>query len=241
MVEIQKYHDKNKMIQEAAELFINLAAESIEERGVFSAALSGGSTPQPLYHLLGESKLEKQLDWNHIHLFFGDERYVHSEHPDSNFRMVKENLLDQIVIPQENVHRVPTEMDPRMAAFSYEEQLRTFFAGEWPHFDLILLGMGADGHTASLFPHSAGLNEEHRWFIANYAPGMEKWRLTLTKNAINNARQILVMVSGADKAHVLAEVLEGKSPDVKPIQLISPIDGSMTWMVDQDAGSLLSL
>lgn len=241
MIEIQEYHDKRQMIQAAADLFINFAAESIKERGVFSVALSGGSTPQPLYRLLSEPQNKKYLDWDHIHLFFGDERHVPPAHPDSNFRMVKESFLTQVTIPKANIHRVPAEMEPRIAAFRYEDELRTFFKDEWPQFDLILLGMGSDGHTASLFPHSAGLNEEYRWFIANYAPEMDKWRLTLTKNVINHARQILVLVSGSDKAQVLAEVLEGtKHPEDRPIQLISPIEGKLIWMIDEAAGSQLS-
>ena len=130
-------------------------------------------------------------------------------------------------------------MDVRLAAFQYEEELRGFFNGDWPHFDLVLLGMGADGHTASLFPHSAGLNEEARWFIANYAPEMVTWRLTLTKRAINAARAVLVLVQGTSKARMLADVLTGEDKDEKPIQLIKPTDGTMRWLLDDEAASLL--
>ena len=240
MSEFKRFPDKEQLIQEVVTLFIKLAQESIEKRGAFSAALSGGSTPEPLYQALGKPQYSEQLEWDHIHLFFGDERPVPPGHPDSNFRMVKESLLDQIKIPDNNIHRVPAEMDVRVAAFAYEEDLRSFFKGEWPRFDLVLLGMGTDGHTASLFPHTAGLNEEHRWFIANLVPEKETWRLTLTKNAINNARNIVVLVSGEDKSRMLANVIEGlRRPEEMPIQLIEPIKGEMIWLIDQDAARFL--
>lgn len=227
--------------QAAADFFMMTARKAINEKGNFSVALSGGSTPKPLYQALTASGRQEKLDWEKIHLFWGDERCVPPDHPDSNFRMVNEVLLKHIIIPEENVHRVPAEMDPRMAAFSYEETLRGFFRESWPRFDLVLLGMGDDGHTASLFPHSAGLNEEARWFIANYAPGSETWRLTLTKNAINAAKNISVLVSGGGKADMLSDVLKGAyEPVEKPIQLITPEIGSMTWFVDQAAASKLS-
>jgi 6-phosphogluconolactonase len=240
MPEFKRFPDEEYLIQEAVALFIEIAQESIEKRGVFSAALSGGSTPEPLYLALGKPQYSEQLEWDHIHLFFGDERPVPPGHPDSNFRMVKESLLDQIKIPDSNVHRVPAETDVRVAAFAYEENLRSFFKGEWPRFDLVLLGMGTDGHTASLFPHTAGLNEAHRWFIANHVPEKETWRLTLTKTAINNACNIIVLVSGEDKARMLAHVIEGpRRPAEMPIQLIEPVQGDLIWLVDQDAAKFL--
>lgn len=239
--DIRVYPNLDVLSQAAADLFTILAVKSIKERGSFAAALSGGSTPKPMYKALTSLERQEKLDWKKIYLFWGDERSVAPEHPDSNYRMVRDNLLEHISIPEENIHRVPAELDPRMAAFSYEETLRGFFQGAWPQFDLVLLGMGDDGHTASLFPYSAGLNEEDRWFIANYAPKRETWRLTLTKNAINAARNIVVLVAGGSKASMLSDVLEGKyEPDKKPIQLIMPVDGKMIWLVDQSAASDLS-
>jgi 6-phosphogluconolactonase len=241
MVDLKIYPDKNALNQAALQIFIDLADVSIREQGSFSVALSGGSTPRSLYQALAKPENARRLDWEHIHLFFGDERHVPLNHPDSNFRMVQESLLDRILIPNENVHRVRAEIDVHRAARAYEETLRTHFKGEWPCFDLVLLGMGADGHTASLFPKSAGLKEEKSWFIANYAPEMETWRLTLTKNAINHARNILVVVQGEDKAQMLAEVLEGGHHPVEtPIQMISPKNGRMVWLVDHDATQQLS-
>lgn len=237
---IQVFTDKASLTGAAVDLFISLAQRSILERGAFSVALSGGSTPKALYTRLADPGLQDQLAWADIHLFFGDERYVLPDHPESNFRMVKEALLSRVEIPGENIHRVKTEMDVRLAAFDYEEQLRAHFSDPWPRFDLVLLGMGADGHTASLFPDTAGLNEEHRWFIANQVPAQDAWRLTLTKNALNAGRQIVVLVSGLSKADMLSEVLTGpKEPMHKPVQLISPVQGEMTWLIDRDAASQL--
>lgn len=238
---IKVFPNLDDLSKAAAENFIKLAEISIRKRGYFSVALSGGSTPKPLYNALGSPDQHGRLDWENIHFFWGDERCVPPDHPNSNYRMVREEMLSNITIPEENIHRVPAELEARMAAFSYEETLRGFFQGEWPRFDLVLLGMGDDGHTASLFPHSAGLNEEQRWFIANDVPELDTWRLTLTKNAINAARHIAVIVAGDSKAEVLVDVLEGDyQPDVTPIQLIAPKNGQMVWFLDQAAAKKLS-
>jgi len=239
--EIKIFPNLDVLSQEAADFFVRIARKSINEKGNFSVALSGGSTPKPLYQALTASERQEKLEWEKIHLFWGDERCVPPDHLDSNYRMVMENLLQYISIPDENVHRVPTEMDPIMAAFSYEETLRGFFKESLPRFDLVFLGMGGDGHTASLFPHSAGLNEEARWFIVNYAPERETWRLTLTKNAINSAKHVVVLVAGRSKADMLSDVLNGDyQPVKKPIQLISPVDGKMIWFLDRDAANNLT-
>ncbi|MBG0786664.1 MAG: 6-phosphogluconolactonase [Anaerolineaceae bacterium] len=230
--------NKEELTQQAVEIFIQAAHDQIRENGSFSVALSGGGTPKPVYAELAKPENSERVDWEKVHLFWGDERHVPPEDDQSNFKMVREALLDQIEIPAENVHRVRTEMDVRMAAFQYEEELRQFFNGEWPVFDFVFLGMGNDGHTASLFPKSAGLNEEYRWFIANYAPSMDTWRLTLTAPAINAARFILVLVAGESKAERLKAVLEGpKEPYELPIQMIDPNEGEMLWLVDQAAAS----
>jgi 6-phosphogluconolactonase len=240
MKSIQVYADRAAQTRAAVALFVSLAQQAVLERGLFTAALSGGSTPEPVYAALAAPDLQNQLDWEYIHLFFGDERHVPLEDPASNFRRVKEALLSKVDLPAENIHRVRTETDVRLAAFSYEEELRAYFDGPWPCFDLVLLGMGSDGHTASLFPETTGLHEEQRWFIANRTSAGVAWRLTLTKNAINHARMIAVLVNGQTKAEMLAEVMTGSfEPEQKPIQLISPVDGEMVWLVDQDAASKL--
>lgn len=231
---------KAEIVHQAVEYFVRSAEEAIRKNGVFSVALSGGGTPEPVYLALAEPANRDRVDWGHVHLFWGDERHVPPTELQSNFRMVKEALLDRITIPAENVHRVPAELEARMAAFQYEEELRQFFDGDWPVFDLILLGMGGDGHTASLFPQSAGLNENSRWFIANFAPSLDAWRLTLTAPAINAARLVLVLVAGESKAAPLNAVLNGpRDPDEMPIQMIEPAAGEMVWLVDLAAAGQL--
>lgn len=234
------YPDFTTLTNAAVEEFIGLCHQAVRSRGCFTVSLSGGSTPEPFYRALGELANRSRVEWRYVHLFWGDERPVPPDHPDSNFRMVREALIDPVGIPEANVHRVPAEMDVRLAAFSYEEVLRDFFEGERPRFDLVLLGMGEDGHTASLFPKSAGLNEAQRWFIANYAPKGETWRLTLTKPAINAGREIWVLVRGETKAEKLAEVLTGtQDPWANPIQLVDPKDGEMIWWLDAAAAKKL--
>lgn len=240
MTSIQVYPNSAAQTRAAVDLFVSLAGEAVKASGSFSVALSGGSTPRMLYAGLAAPERQEFLSWADMHLFFGDERLVPPDHPDSNFRMVEEALLSKVPIPGENIHRVKAELDPRLAAFNYEEALRGFFDDPWPRFDLVLLGMGADGHTASLFPKTAALNEEQRWFVANFVADQKAWRLTLTKRAINAARKVMVLVSGRSKANMLAEVLTGAyDPTHKPIQLISPVDGEMMWLIDQDAASQL--
>ncbi len=234
------YPDFETLTIAAVDEFVRICRGAVRSRGRFTLSLSGGSTPEPFYRALGAPANRARVDWDHVHLFWGDERPVPSEHPESNFRMAKEALIDPAGVPEANIHRVPAEMDVRLAAFSYEEDLRDFFDGHWPRFDLVLLGMGADGHTASLFPKSAGLHEAQRWFIANYAPKRETWRLTLTKPAINAAREIWVLVRGASKAEKLAEALAGeKEPWENPIQLVQPEDGALTWWIDEAAAQAL--
>ncbi len=240
MTIVEIVSSQEAFVSSAADHFIDLANRNIRDKGRFTVALSGGNTPKPIYAALADPENSSKVDWSKVHLFWGDERPVPPTDPDSNFRMVKDALLDRIDIPVDNIHRVHAEMDVRLAAFQYEEELRECFEGEWPDFDLVFLGMGEDGHTASLFPHSAGLNEGFRWFIANYAPGRETWRLTLTANAINSAKFVLVLVKGESKAETVREVLTGpQEPETYPIQLINPKDGEMVWLLDEGAASSL--
>jgi 6-phosphogluconolactonase len=232
--------EKEEWVNTAAALFIDRAAANIADHGYFSVALAGGGTPAPLYAALASPENRDRVQWEKIHLFWGDERHVPANDSQSNYRLVKEDLLDAVPIPDANIHRVRTEMDVRLAAFAYEEVLRQFFHGDWPRFDLVLLGMGEDGHTASLFPHSAALNEDHRWFVANYAVEKESWRLTLTLNAINAARLVVVLVRGESKAERLRAVFTTpKDPWKMPIQAVSPINGEMIWLMDREAARLL--
>jgi 6-phosphogluconolactonase len=236
--------DAAQLAEEAARVFATQAAAAIAERGIFRVALSGGSTPKALYRLLADGTTPP-IDWPHVHLFFGDERHVPPDHPDSNYRMVTEALLLRAPVPEENVHRIRTEMpDAAAAASDYENVLRETFhlhVGEWPRFDLVLLGMGPDGHTASLFPWTPVLHERSRAAAAVWVPSMQTWRVTLTPPVFNHARRVLFLVSGAEKAETLHSVLEGPhDPERLPVQLIAPTDGTVQWLVDPSVVSRLT-
>src|SRR5579871_3259137 len=242
--EIVRFEDKIALSRDAAYRFTALAALSARTGRPFTVALSGGSTPAILYRLLAAPPFRDAISWRDVHLFFGDERCVPPDSPDSNFRMASETLLSQIEIPPQKVHRMPGEMaDHDTAARQYESDLRAFFhlsAGEYPRFDLILLGMGPDGHCASLFPHKPALQEQQRLVVAT-EPGLKPFvpRLTLTLPVLNNAANILFLVAGADKAETLARVLEGPlDPEALPSQAVVPANGSLTWLVDKEAARL---
>lgn len=230
--------------REAAARFQRLADQSIASAGRFSVALSGGSTPLVLYRLLAEPPFREAIAWARVHLFWVDERFVPSDHPDNNYRAAREALVSRVPIPTENVHPIPTEAtDPETAAARYEDTLRRFFAapeGETPRFDLVLLGLGPDGHTASLFPESPALDEHKRLVVATYVPKLASWRITLTPPVLRGARNVMFLVAGPDKAAVLRDVLEGSyEPHRLPAQLVRPQDGDLIWLVDEAAASLL--
>jgi 6-phosphogluconolactonase len=224
----------------AAHIFVNAAKEAIEEREVFSVALSGGSTPKPLYSLLAGNYREP-VPWDKTHVFFADERCVPSDHPSSNFRMIQETLLSKTPMPQENIHRMKGEIDPGLAAEEYGRDLSDFFrlgTNEFPRFDLILLGMGEDGHTASLFPESEALDEESSPVAAPYVTKLNSHRLTLTPPVLKRARQVVVLVTGENKAQAVRQVLEGPyEPRDNPAQLLRHAEGDVTWILNEDAGS----
>lgn len=226
----------------AAEEFVRLGRNAIGAQGRFTVALSGGSTPKSLYLLLAQQY--GNFAWDRTFLFLGDERHVPPDHPDSNYRMVKESLLAKIQIPEENVFRVKAEdPDAGAAALEYEKQMRQFFTpqpGEFPRFDLILLGMGPDGHTASLFPGSEGLNEKSRWVIANWVEKFKTHRMTFTFPVLNNASEAIFMASGADKAGMVQQVLEGKHTPPYPAQQVLPKDGKVLWLLDEAAACKLT-
>lgn len=226
----------------AAEYFIKQAHRAITENGRFSVALSGGSTPRSLYAYLALPEVSRRIHWNAVHLFWGDERCVPPDHTDSNFRMVSETLLEHIPIPQSNIHRIPGELQPAEAAAHYEHDLRNYF-GETPRIDLALLGMGEDGHTASLFPGSPALDEMTHWVVDVehlIPPPPLVSRITLTLPVFNAAHNIVFLVAGLSKAARLAEVLAGSvQPDSLPAQAIHPVQGRLFWMVDQFAAKFL--
>jgi len=242
--EVRRVTAPQDLFQAAAEEVIHSATEAVAQRGRFSIALSGGSTPRNLYTLIA-ANASTSLPWTKIFFFWGDERHVPPTDPESNFRMAEETLLSKVPVPASNIFRVPTEnSDATAVAEAYEQTLQKFFApppGKFPRFDLILLGMGPDGHTASLFPETAALQEKSRFVVANWVEKLKTSRITLTLPVLNASRRVAFLVSGADKASVLREVLEGNAPGEKyPSKLVRPSDGKLIWFVDRAAASELS-
>jgi 6-phosphogluconolactonase len=235
MAEVRTHPDAASLSRAASEHFVTLAAEAMVIHGQFVVALSGGSTPRATYALLASDEFAARVDWPRVHVFWGDERCVPPDHPDSNYRMARETLLERIQIPTENVHRIWGELPPDQAAMAYQAELEVVL-GAGGRFDLILLGMGADGHIASLFPGTAALHEQTRWVVAHYVDKLAAWRITLTPAAINTATHVIFIVSGAAKAERLREVLAGPyQPDILPAQIVRPADGRLLWLVDAAA------
>ena len=236
--------DLDALSREAADEFVKLVQQQAQGSRRFSVALTGGSTPRQLYSLLASEPYRNRIPWECVHVFWGDERCVAPDHPDSNFRMAHEVLLSRVPIPPENIHRVPAEEgDPASVATTYERTVRTFFQlreGALPEFDLVLLGLGEDGHTASLFPRSAALQERQHLVTATTGGVPHLPRVTLTIPVLNYARRLLWLVTGAQKAAVVQAVLEGveQSEDL-PARLVHPRQGASLWLLDQAAAALL--
>ena len=239
MIEI--YSDLHALAKAAADRFVALTGEAMRARGLFTAALSGGSTPRPMYELLATPAYAVQVDWSRVHVFWGDERCVSPDDPQSNYRLAKETLLSKVPIPDGNIHRMRGELPPTEAADDYEQQLRDFFGPDHPpRFDLNLLGMGENGHTASLFPHTHALQETSRWVVANYVSELDAWRLTLTAPVINLSETVVFLVSGEKKAQTLWQVLRGPHDAAAlPAQMVRPATGNLIWMVDSPAAFML--
>jgi 6-phosphogluconolactonase len=242
-VEIIKLESVDHINQVAAEEWLQQSFTA-KQRGVFNLALSGGSTPKKLYSkLIQEKKFHEQIPWNIIHFFWGDERTVPPDHPDSNFHMAWEAMLKHLTITEKQLHRIPAEdPDPNLAAEKYEQDIRKHFNVESgiPEFDLIFLGMGPDGHTASLFPGTEALHERKKLVAANHVRKLNTTRLTMTFPLLNNASCVIFLVAGEDKAEALKAVLEGPpNPEVYPAQMIRP-KARLLWLIDHAAGRLLS-
>lgn len=242
---VARFNDLEALSKAAADIFTRIAQDSVARRGQFAVALAGGSTPKRLYELLASVVRRERVPWSHVEFFWGDERAVPLDHPESNYRMVYETLLSKIDVAPAQIHRMPAERaDLGQAAADYQHELaRTLAAdpnGHPPPLDLAVLGLGDDGHTASLFPHTTALSEQHRWVVANYVPKLDSRRLTLTPPMLNCAQHVLFMVSGVHKAQALAAVLEGpRDPQRLPAQLIAPVSGNLEWLVDTRAASAL--
>jgi 6-phosphogluconolactonase len=249
---VRVYADADELAFKAAQMFARLADAYVLGNGRFTVVLSGGSTPRAMLQKLAQEPFASTVPWASIYFFWGDERCVAPDHADSNYRMAEEALLQHVPIPRENLFRIPAEQDdPHVAAEEYSETLHQFFVAgapmpdsaplrSVPRFDLIWLGLGTDGHTASLFPDTQALNTSKEIAVENYVEKLDAHRVTLAVPTLNNARNVTVLVSGADKAPILKQVLEETSqPQRYPAQLIKPANGTLLWMVDEAAASLL--
>ena len=245
--EIRILANGTAIARRAAQEFVQAAASGVREKGSFNVVLAGGSTPKALYRLLvNDPTLRSQVPWDKMHLFFGDERHVPPDHPDSNFRMATEAMISKSPMKPEQVTRIKGEYpDAEQAALEYEKALREYFKlkdGEYPRFDLVLAGMGNEGHTLSLFPGTKALHAHGRIAVRNWVGKLYAERITLTAPAASNAARVVFMVTGVDKAPALKAVLEGPfEPEQLPAQLLQPKNGKLLWLVDAAAGSMLSI
>ena len=236
------YPDPLAVAHAATQAFVESSRQAIGSRGLFHAALSGGSTPRQLFRLLASDDFRESIDWAHIHLYWSDERCVPPDHPDSNFGMAQRELLQHISIPPENIHRMKAELpDLRRTAKEYEETLRQNLPQNlqgFPCFDLILLGMGPDGHTASLFPGATDPSDPSAWVDTPFVEKLHAYRMTLTLEVLNAAREVVFLITGADKAEPLRAVIKGSIPPL-PAQLVTVPHGRRRFLVDEPAARLL--
>ncbi len=243
--DIHVYPTPHALLEAAARHLLDHARQAIDARDSFTLALAGGSTPKGLYAMLADPPLRSQLDWTKVRFFWGDERHVPPDHAESNYRMAHEALLRHLPLAGAQVHRVPSELpDAQTAADQYEAVLREQFdlsEPDVPRFDLILLGMGPDGHTASLFPGTRAVHETSRLVTAPWVETLQASRITFTPVLLNHARHVTFLICGQAKADTLHSVLEGPfQPDAVPAQIVGPRDGALTWFVDREAGGALT-
>ncbi len=237
------YPDPDALARAAAEHFTERVAQSVAKRGRARIAVSGGSTPKATFALLAQEPYSASIPWDKIDLFFVDERTVGPDDPESNYRMAREELLSKVPLAPEHVHRMEGELDPEEAAARYESLIRREFrleGAEAPRFDMVWLGIGDDGHTASLFPHTEGVHERGRIAFANHVPQKDTWRITLSAPVINEALDVVFLIAGEGKAAPLERVLYGEpDPEETPSQLIQPSSGSLTFLLDEAAAAKL--
>jgi 6-phosphogluconolactonase len=239
-VRVRVFQDPEELSRAAAEFFITLAKKNTALHDRFSVVLSGGSTPRRLYSLLGSPLYRDDVDWSRVHVFWADERCVPKGHPESNYRLTHDAFLSSVPLPVENIHRIRGEEEPGKAAQAYEDELRNFFSVPGAAvFDLIILGAGEDGHTASLFPGSAALDERVRLAVPVYLEQPKINRVTLTLPVLNRAAQVLFLASGRAKADVVRDILEGGDTRHYPAGRIRPVDGDVIWFIDRHAAGKL--
>ena len=237
---IHVFNDYESLSQAAAKMFVDLADQAIDANGRFSVALSGGSTPHRLYETLATDPFREKIRWDAVHVFWSDERCVPLDDPRSNFLMARRTLLDHVPVQADHVHPILSDLPAALAVTHYETTLQDFFKEQTPIFDLILLGLGENAHTASLFPHTSVIDEKERWVNEVYVPEQSMYRLTMTAPLINQAGEVIFLVSGANKASALQSVLEGAyHPHEYPAQLIRPNGAHPIWLVDKAAAHKL--
>jgi 6-phosphogluconolactonase len=237
--DIRIFSSPEEFERRSAEEVVHLMKASLRDRGICNIVLSGGETPRGIYRLLGTDALKRLVDWSRVNIFFSDERPVAPDDPQSNYGMVRGELTSRLEIAPHSIHRIRAEFGAEKAALEYEEVLRTAFDPEHRRFDVVLLGIGSDGHTASLFPSTDVLTEGERWARAVYVPHLNGWRVTLTFRAINSGREVLVFASGASKASIVERALTAQTPTkVLPITMVQPVGGSLRWRLDQQAASI---
>ena len=245
MSDVKIFQNSSELNHYAAEKFVEIGNRAIKENGSFTVALAGGSTPKSLYQLLTTEEYKSRIDWGKVFFFFGDERNVPPEDGESNFRMANENLLEPLQIQEKNIFRWQTEIEEaKKIAENYEKKIREFFdlsEGKLPRFDLILLGMGADGHTASLFPETEALSETKKLAVANAVKKFDSFRLTLSFPVINNAANVIFLITGNEKAETLKTIFEGElQPEKFPAQRVAPENGNLFWLVEKSAARFLN-
>lgn len=237
--EMQIFRDATALARAVADLFVSLGRMAMADRGAFHVALSGGNTPRAAYELLAQEPWRDDLSWSDVFIYFGDERCVPPDDEQSNYLMAKRAFLDSVGIPRANVHRIAGEVDPGHAANEYASLLRSVF-GNAPRLDLILLGLGPDGHTASLFPGTPPDTDDDALVRAVYAQSQMMWRVTMTPKVINLGHTVAFAVEGADKAEILEAVYHGPFDPVKyPAQIVQPASGRLIWLVDDMAAGML--
>jgi 6-phosphogluconolactonase len=237
---IQIWKTRNELELSVAEKIYEVICRTLKEKTQCCIVLSGGETPRNVYRRIGLDETNKGIDWNRVQVFFTDERAVTPEDPQSNYGMVQREWISHISIPQSNVHRINGELEPKSAAQKYEQEIRKVFGQDPVVFDLVLLGIGEDGHTASLFPGTDAVLEKEAFVMSTFVQQFKSWRVTLTVPILNAAHEIIFLAMGKKKASIIQRILEKNTPDIKlPATLIQPPQGTLCWIIDEEAGSEL--